>query len=234
MEGVMFFSPLDDAVEVEFYSEMSIENHALLLIAPDCERSAQLLQGLTQLLQESALASLEVVNIVVSPERARRIALRSVPWLRLGEFEFEEALSLDELRVWVKRLNRDEGVRFYLKRELQSGSLLRLEKLIAEMPHWGAQLLLLLQQENLSLPLRLSAEALMDALHGQEALTLLVPSLIEMLGSSKAQQRCDALRYLSLSGEMKIIPLVRAALHDSDEEVAEMAGECLDILLNGL
>jgi len=63
---------------------------------------------------------------------------------------------------------------------------------------------------------------------------LLVPSLIEMLGSSKAEQRRDALRYLSLSGETKIIPLVRAALHDENEEVAEMAGECLDILLHGL
>jgi len=230
----MFFSPLDDVIEVDFYSAMSIENHALLLISPDCERSSQLLRGVTQLVQESALASMEVVNIVASPERARRIGLRSVPWLRLGEFEFAEVLSLDELRMWVKRLNSDDGTRFYLERELQSGSLLRLEKLISELPHWGVQLLVLLQQDDLSLPLRLSAEALMEALQGQEALTLLVPSLIEMLGSSKAEQRRDALRYLSLSGETKIIPLVRAALHDESEEVAEMAGECLDILLHGL
>ncbi|MDQ7014893.1 MAG: HEAT repeat domain-containing protein [Gammaproteobacteria bacterium] len=233
----MFFSSKgggSESFNVEFYASVATENHALLLISPGCDRSAQLLQDLTQLLQESALASLEVVNIAVDPDRARRINLRAVPWLRLGEFEFEGGISTQELRAWVKLLNTEEGISRYLKKELQSGSLLRLEKLLAESPHWGQQVLVLLQEEKLPLPLRLSAEALMEALHGQEALTMMVPSLIEWLASSNPHHRRDALRYLSLSGEMKIIPLVRAAVHDSNEEVAEMAEECLDILLNGL
>ena len=80
---------------------MSQAPSALLLIATGCQHCPSMLQSLSDLIKEGKIARLEIVNIVQDPERAQALNVRSVPWLKIGEYELIGLKTKTEILQWI-------------------------------------------------------------------------------------------------------------------------------------
>lgn len=203
---------------------------ALLLLAPGCPHCPTVLEGLNRLVKTGEIATLEVVNIAARPERARALGVRSVPWVRIGDFTFEGVQSPEQLSRWAALADTDEGVRAYVATGLKDGALGRLETLLHQHPHWLAALLPMLTAPDTEMHVRIGISALMESFAGSAALQALVPALGALSTHASQQVRSDACHYLALSGSTAAIPYLRARLQDEHEEVREIARDGLDAL----
>jgi thiol-disulfide isomerase/thioredoxin len=203
---------------------------ALLLIAPGCPHCAAVLESLSTLVKQSEVGALEVVNVAVYPERAQDLGARSVPWLRIGDFELEGLHSLDELEQWAARAGSREGVVAYLQEQLAANRLARLEAMLAQRPDWLAGLVDLLADSRIDLKVRLGADALLEAVAEPEALRALQPQLEAMAADPEPRVRVDAAHYLAMTGSTSAARLLKTMLEDPDQSVREQAAEALEAL----
>ena len=71
---------------------------ALMLMGTRCPYCRGVLKSLQSLLAAGDISQLETHNIEENPELARELGVRSVPWVRIGDFELEGLRSEKELR----------------------------------------------------------------------------------------------------------------------------------------
>jgi HEAT repeats len=200
---------------------------ALLLITSGCPHCPTVLAGLTELVKAGMIGRLEVVNIGVHPETARRLAVRAVPWLRLGAYELEGLRAPAELRRWAETAGTRAGMAAYVAELLKSG---RLDAAIAVMrrdPAELAALTHLLADAQTDLHVRVGIGAIMESFQGDAALEALIPDLVALLQHADAHVRGDAVHYLTLSGSPAAIPHLHAALDDPAAQVRELAADGL-------
>jgi len=75
----------------------------LLLIAPGCPHCQSVLHSLSELVKNGDIGRLEAVNIAVHPEAAQEVNTRTLPWMRLGNYELSGNYSLGELKGWAEK-----------------------------------------------------------------------------------------------------------------------------------
>lgn len=202
---------------------------ALLLIAPGCPHCPAVLEGLTQLLKEGVIGTLEAVNLAVHPERAQALGVKTVPWLRLGIFELEGVQSPAELRRWAlgaadSNLDTLAG---YFHDLLISGRRSKVENLLKQDPAYFRALPRLLADPASSMAVRLGLGATLEEFQQSGLARVIVNDLGELTRHADALTRADACHFLSLIGGAETIPYLRACLDDSDAGVREIAGETL-------
>lgn len=203
---------------------------ALLLLAPGCPHCPAVLEGLSRLVKEGRIGSLEAVNIAARPDRAAELGVRSVPWTRIGELVLEGARGPEELARWADLAGTDDGIRAYVSDRLKAGHLAQLERLLKQHPHWLAALLPLVGDPDTELHVRIGLGALMEGLASSDVLRAAVPTLGDLSIHEDHRVRSDACHYLALSGAAAAEPLLRARLQDEREEVREIAQEGLETL----
>jgi thioredoxin-like negative regulator of GroEL len=200
---------------------------ALLLIGPACPHCSALLEVLSKLVKSGAIAQLNIVNVVQRPEQARQLGVRSVPWLRLGEFELEGAHSEGEIKQWLERLGSIQGKSVYLNDLLLSG---KLEK-VAQMARSNADnlraLLLLAADSELSMKVQLGVSAVFEELQGSDSLHEIVDDIGVLAENSSAKVRADAAHFLSLTQSRQSISYLQQLAKDDNAEVREIAEEAL-------
>ena len=98
---------------------------AVLLLSSQCPHCPTVLQGLTELLKQGVIGRLEAINIGTRPDIAAHYGARSVPWIKLGEFELQGLHSAAELREWAERAGSEAGLVEYYAELLQQGQLPR-------------------------------------------------------------------------------------------------------------
>ena len=200
---------------------------ALLLLAPGCPHCPTVLEGLTRLVKDGRIGSLEVINIAARPELAAELGVRSVPWTRIGDLVLEGLRSPEELAQWASQAGTDAGVRAYVSERLKAGALTQLEQLVARQPQWLPALLPLIADPETELHVRIGLGALMESLAGTAPLRAIVPGLGELSTHSDHRVRSDACHYLALSGDPAAVPLLRQRLQDDEAQVREIAREGL-------
>lgn len=201
---------------------------ALLLIGPGCPHCAAVLEDLSQLVKEGAIGTLEVVNLAIRPGRARSLGVRSVPWMRIGEFELDGRHSMGELREWVARTGEIGGMVAYLHDQLAANRLARLEAILTRRGAWLPALLELLADPDIDLKIRLGADALLETVVDPEALRREQPRLEEMAAHPDPRVRADAAHYLAMARSDSAAAVLRGMLDDPDESVREQAAEALE------
>ncbi len=184
--------------------------------------------ALSQLVKQGKLAKLEVVNIEADSEIAQQLNIRSVPWFRINDLEFEGAYSPSEIQHWVDKAGQDEGIRDYLAEKLQQGKLPQASQLINQHPHWLSLLLPILQDEDAPMQVKVGLGALIEERQGQAELQSLGPQLREMLNSCNPNLRIDALHYLTLLQDRELLPLFQQLRDDDEPEVREIATAAVD------
>lgn len=200
---------------------------ALLLTTPGCPHCPGMKQALAKLLEEGLIAGIEVVDATVEVERAQALGVKSVPWLRLGLFEFEGQMSLGELRRWAGLAARPDGLQAYFFEMLKTGQRAKVERLLREDPQRAVALAELIADREASMAVRLGIGAVLEELQGSGAAEPMAPPLAQALADADPRDRADIAHFLSLIGGAAALAALRTCLDDKDAEVREIAQEAL-------
>lgn len=202
----------------------------LLLIASGCAICPVVHKILSQLDADGRLNRFEVINISQQPQLAQDHGVRSVPWFRIGELEFQGMHSAKELDYWVSHALSNEGIKRYLIEELEAGHLAAILQLIRRHPHWLHIALSIMADLEAPIQARIGLGAIFENLQGDPMLQDLIPELSQLSRHADKQVRADACYYLGLSGSSEAKPALSTCLQDPDPEVREIAQEALDSL----
>ncbi len=200
---------------------------ALLFISPGCPHCPAVLQGLSELLKESLIGKMTVVNVAVHPELAEEHGVRAAPWLRLGPFTLTGAHSPVELRSWAAQAGSSDGIVHYVEYLLKQGGYRQAALFIAEDTQRLKPLLAIIANPAANLEVRLGASALLESYAGKEALQNLLPQLVELTRHEDYRVRADACHLLGLTGSQAARTHVELCLRDANQEVREIAEEAL-------
>jgi len=200
---------------------------ALLFTTPTCPHCPGVKQALGILAQEGLIASMEVVDLAAHPERAQTLGVKSVPWFRIGELEFEGAMSLGELRTWALRAASASGLKDYFFEMLKSGRHGKVEDMIRTDPQRSIALVDLMRDPEASMAIRLGIGAVLEEFQGNANAAPMVPKLAEMLHDPEPRNRADAAHFLSLIRDEEALKILRDCLNDADPEVREIAYDAL-------
>ncbi|MCK7496144.1 MAG: HEAT repeat domain-containing protein [Comamonadaceae bacterium] len=200
---------------------------ALLLVSGSCPHCEAVLEGLAALVKEGVVGRLQVVNVAAHPEEASRRGARSVPWIGIGSFVFDGAITPAELRRWAQRAGDANGMADYFLEMLRSGRRRHVEAVIRADSRHSLALVDLLRDPAASMAVRLGIGAVLEALQGCAGAHPMVEELGALTRGGDARLRADACHYLSLIGTPETIPLLEARRGDEDAEVRETAAEAL-------
>lgn len=207
---------------------MTEKPDALILIAPGCPHCPGVLEGLSRLLKEGVIGRLEAVNAAVHPGRAQELGVRGVPWVRIGPYELEGAVTLDELRRWAEAGESLDGLAAYFLDLLKTGRRAKVEELARQNPQRLRALVQLLADPEASMAVRLGIGAVLEEFQGTTVGRAMIPGLGELTRHADRLVRADACHFLSLIGSEEIRPIMQACLDDPDPEVREIAAETLE------
>ena len=203
---------------------------ALLFTAPGCPHCPGVKAALEKLRQEGVIATLQVLSVIEEQAQAASLGVRSVPWLKLGEFVLTGAQTPQQLRQWAERAAAPGGMSGYLEHLLANGELNEAEALLERQPQHLEALLPLLADPGAKIQVRLGIGALLEGQEGSESLRALVPQLIALSGDQEHRIRSDACHYLGLSHSNLGLPALEARLDDENGEVREIAAESIALI----
>ncbi len=203
---------------------------ALLFIAPGCVHCPVVLQGLSDLLKQTLIGKLTVVNVAAHPEQAAEYGVRAAPWLRLGPFTLTGAHSPAELRQWVELVSGAEGAAHYVEHLLKQGGYKQAVAFVAEDTQRLMALLSIVTNPAANIEVRLGVSALLEAYTNAPELQQLLPQLAELTHHADHRVRADACHLLGLTGIAAARSYVEACLNDANAEVREIAQEALEEL----
>ncbi|RDH84553.1 MAG: hypothetical protein DIZ80_03540 [endosymbiont of Galathealinum brachiosum] len=207
---------------------MSQAPSALLLIATGCQHCPSMLQSLSELIKEGKIAQLEIINITQDPERAQALNVRSVPWLKIGEYELVGLKSKTEIIQWIDKSSNPEDMSAYFEELMTGGEISKVQQLVEEKPDHMKTLFEIMASESSGLSARIGVGAIIEQLEGSEILINTIETLGEYCQNPLARVRNDACYYLGLSHHPDAIKFLRPLLDDADDEVKEIAQEALD------
>ncbi len=200
---------------------------ALLLIGPNCPYCATMMQLFNEIIKQGQLGKLEIINIEVQPELAVDLGVRSVPWLRIGGFEFEGILDQAEIVHWIKQVGETNGMANYFEYLLGKAQLAKALNIINSHPIYLQDLLILVEDTERRIDVRLGVGAVFEELQNSGLLYDLVEKLALLTRNPVASVRADAAHYLSLTQNQQAIPHLQALLHDANAEVRDIAAESI-------
>lgn len=201
---------------------------ALLFISPGCPHCPAVLQALGELVKESLVGKMTVVNVVAHPELAEEQGVRAAPWLRLGPFILTGAYSAAELRLWAERAVSPDGAAHYVEHLLKQGGYRQAVVFIAEDTQRLKPLLAIIANPGASLDIRLGVSALLESYADMPELRELLPQLAELTRHTDHRVRADACHLLGLTGSQAArtdVELCRGDVHEEVRQIAEEAWE---------
>jgi len=207
---------------------MSQPPSALLLIATGCQHCPSVLQSMSELVKEGKLSTLEVVNIVAVPERAKALNVRSVPWVKLGDFELVGMKSKTELEQWINKTNKPENMSDYFAELMTSGEISKVQEMVAQQPEYIQSLLDIMANEQSGLSARIGVGAVMEHIAASDALINAIDTIGSYCQSPNARIRNDACYYLGLSQHQNAKKYIQPLLDDADADVRECAADALE------
>jgi hypothetical protein len=203
---------------------------ALLFITPVCRHCPSVLQSLSEMLKQSQIGKLTVVNIAAHPEQAAEYEVRSAPWLRLGAFTLTGAQSAAELKQWAEWASGEEGTAHYVEHLLTEGGYKQAVAFIAADTHRLRALLSIVANPEANISVRLGVSALLEAYAHTAELQALLPKLADLTRHFDHRVRADACHLLGLTGTAAAKPHIEACLDDANDEVREIAEEALQAI----
>ncbi|MBM4182451.1 MAG: HEAT repeat domain-containing protein [Betaproteobacteria bacterium] len=202
----------------------------LLLISSHCPHCSAVLAALADLVKRGGIGRLEVVNVEALPHIAAELGARSLPWLRLGEFELHGARAPAELELWARRAADPSALADALHDLLKNGDAIQVLRLVGEAPARLAELLPIVANPEASLNVRLGAGMVFEEYAGSAALRSLTPRLCDLARDADARVRADVAHLLGLARDDATRSCLEALLGDEDAGVREIARESLDAL----
>ncbi len=203
---------------------------AVMLMGTTCPYCPSVLKALQSLLDSGHIDTLETYNIEEHPDIAQHYGVRSVPWVRIGEFELEGLRSEKELREWAVKAASGGGLPDWLLEQLGNGRIdTALQRVRSDADGMSA-LLTLFEDPDTELNIRIGISAIMEELEGSVLLKANIETLGALTQHQEARVRGDACHYLSLSHDPSVRNWIEPLLDDPDGDVREVARDSLAIL----
>jgi glutaredoxin len=201
-----------------------------ILIAPGCPHCGKVTEILTSLVKEGLIGRLEIINLSVRPEAAAEAGTRSVPWFRIGEFEFTGAHTEGDIRAWAEKAAQGHGWAAYYHDLIDNRELDQAIDSLQQNPDRLGELIQTLSDKELPMVVKIGIGAILEDFHDSEALRRCIPELMPLLQSDDPALRADACHYLGLTSSAEVIPAIEPLLKDKDPHVREIADETLEEL----
>ena len=212
----------------------SVPADALLLLSTQCPHCPTVLQGLTELVKQGLIGRLEVVNIMAHPSVAQQQGVRTVPWLRIGDFELEGLHSPAELRQWAERAGSKAGIAEYYADLFKHGQLPKALAAVTKHPGHISALLALAADPDTELTVRIGVSAVMEDAAGGALLQNQLTALTDLAQNSDPRVRSDACHFLALTrSDGALAPLERLS-RDPEPAVRQVAIDSLEELKDHL
>jgi len=206
---------------------------ATMLLTSSCPHCPTVLSGLMTLIKSGEISDLKIINLNEQPEAAEIYNTRTVPWVQfqfpLGHFEFEGLYSETELQQWCTDSKTLEGISKYCLMLLDQGKISELTKILNRYPDWLHATLLLVEDIDTSLTIRVGISAIFESLEAQQ-FEPIYEALIMMTKNNLARIRSDACFYLSLTKNPAAIETLQSCLKDENKEVKEIAADAIEEL----
>jgi thioredoxin-like negative regulator of GroEL len=201
---------------------------ALLLVSSRCP----FCHTLETLLGErmGRLGTLDIINIEQHPEVAQQHGVRSVPWLQLGAFVFDEAMTPAELDAWIAAAGEGRGQARYLGHLLEKGRLAKAIEWIEQGHATLKEVMPLLADADTRINVRVGVGAILEHFEDTDAIRAVVPELLGLLEDDNPATRIDACHYLALAHDRAALAPLEKMLDDADPGVREVAGESIEAL----
>lgn len=211
---------------------------AELFIATGCAYCPAILSALSDTLKKGQLASLNITNIAVSPEKAEALNIRSVPWFSLtsqhdeGSFSgvFSGNYSPNEISHWVSTAQTENGMQEYIETFLAEGHLPQVLQAIQLRPETFASVIAMLEDEDTSMHVRIGLDALLENFTSSAILKQYTPAFKAMATKDNIRIQIDALHYLALTGDPENRDFIREMAKDKNEQIRDAAEEALETL----
>jgi hypothetical protein len=202
----------------------------MLLLTSHCPHCPTVLQGLSGLVKSGKIGRLEVINIETHPKIAEQHGVRSVPWIRIGQFELEGLHSPAELEKWVQLAGSPHGLADYFTNLLADGQLGTVISTIQRKPEQLHALLQLAGNPDTELSVRIGISAVLEDLEGGKLLREKLPELLELSHHGNPRVRADACHFLVLTGLPQVAERLQAMTRDDDRSVRNVADDALEEL----
>ena len=203
---------------------------AVMLMGTTCPYCPSVLKALQSLLDSGHIDTLETYNIEEHPDIAQHYGVRSVPWVRIGEFELEGLRSEKELREWAVKAASGGGLPDWLLEQLGNGRIDTALQRVRSDAEGMSALLTLFEDPDTELNIRIGISAIMEELEGSVLLKANIETLGALTQHEEARVRGDACHYLSLSHDPSVRNWIEPLLDDPDGDVREVAQDSLEIL----
>ncbi len=201
-----------------------------MLLGTHCPHCPSVLGSLSELVKQGVISKLEVVNLEQRPETGRELGVRSVPWVRIGPFEFSGLHSKAELQSWAEQAGTEQGMTKYFEQLLGDGEVMRVLGMIANDHGLLHALIGLVSDADAKINARIGAGVIMEDYEGKPELLALIPELGNLTRHEDARVRSDACHYLSLTHDDSVKQYIEPLLEDQNEDVREVAEESLAAL----
>lgn len=198
-----------------------------MLLGPHCPHCAAELNSLCELVKQGVIGQLQVVNLGQKPEIAAELDVRTVPWVRIGEFELAGLHTETELRAWAELSGSEQGMTRYFEQRLGEGEVKQVLAMITRKPGLLHALIGLVSDPEAKINARLGAGVIFEEYQGKPELLELVPGLGELTQHPDARVRSDACHYLSLTHDASVRQYIEPLLEDDHAEVREVAEDSL-------
>jgi hypothetical protein len=201
-----------------------------LNISSNCPHCKAMMEILSGMLKTGKISSLTINNIELLPELVKKYSIRSVPWIKINDFIFDQALEKTDIQFWIESCISNTGVITYIKDRLKTGKLYLLIPLINEHPEWMTQVIILLETEDTDIHIKLGIGALMEEFAGTDILEKHVEELGRLSMNSDHRLRIDAMHYLGLLKSNQAREFILKGLEDNHPDVREEAQDALELL----
>jgi len=171
-----------------------------------------------------------VVNIVARPDIAEQQGVRTVPWMRLGDFELEGLHSPAELRQWAERAGSEAGLTEYYRDLFKHGQLPKALAAIRKYPGHIPALLALAQDPDTELTVRIGVSAVIEDAAGSAPLQNQLAALRDLAQHSDPRVRSDACHFLALTRSEAALATLEKLTRDAEPAVQEVAKDSLEEL----
>jgi hypothetical protein len=199
----------------------------LMVLGTRCPHCPSVLGSLSDLVKQGVIAKLEVINLEQRPELAKQLGVRSVPWVKIGQFELTGLHSKAEYQSWAERAGSKQGMTKYIEQLLNAGEVQQVIGMIKKNAGIMHALTGLVKDADAKINARLGVGVIMEEFEGKQQLKALVPELGELTKHHDARVRGDACHYLSLTHDASVINYIEPLLDDESEDVREVAQESL-------
>jgi len=183
-----------------------------------------------EMLEQSKIASLDLVDISTDLERAEQFGIRSVPWLKLNTLELQGSHSPDELAYWVEQAGLADGRQVLFDSLLEVGQLAQVEAMLRRDNSALSDLLVLFADQERQINVRIGASAVLEGFDGSGLLETIVEELGALTQHPDASTRTDACHILSFIDLPISKKYLQAALVDAHPDVRETAADSLEAL----